>query len=92
MSCLQISDSVDFGKRYRMDYDILCIKPEVERISLLTWGRAIGLNNFEKGRFAGDARLRQPEVNAIALRFLGAIEYIFQNSKKLQKSYGLRWF
>jgi Prion-inhibition and propagation len=35
-SCVQVFDIVDSGRRYGMDYEILRIKLEVERIRLLT--------------------------------------------------------
>ena len=39
-TCVQIFDIVDSGRKYGMEYELLRVKLEVERIRLLTWGDA----------------------------------------------------
>ena len=48
-TCVQIFDIVDSGKKYGMDYELLRVKLEVERIRLLTWDDMVGLSEVESG-------------------------------------------
>ena len=37
-TCVQVFEIIDSGKKYGMDYEVLRVKLEVERIRLLVWG------------------------------------------------------
>lgn len=89
-TCVQVFDIIDSGKKYGMDYELLRVKLEVERIRLLTWGDTVGLSEVEHGRPSPDARLNREDVRGTVLRLLGAIQHIFDHSERLQDSYGLR--
>lgn len=89
-TCVQVFDIVDSGKKYGMDYELLRVKLEVERIRLLTWGDTVGLSEVQHGRPSPDARLNREDVRGTVLRLLGAIQHIFEHSERLQDSYGLR--
>jgi len=86
-SCIQVFEVVNFTRQYGMDYEILSIKLEVERVRLLSWGHAVGLDNDVNGR---DARLTNTEVHRAVVRLLGCIQHVFEDSERLQNTYGLR--
>jgi len=44
-TCVQVFDVVESGRRYGMDYELLRVKLEVERMRLFNWGEAIGLSD-----------------------------------------------
>ena len=69
-----------------MDYEVLRVKLEVERIRLMVWGEAIGLSDVERGRPSPDARLNQEDVHTLVLRLLGCIQHVdvFEHSERLQ--------
>ena len=102
-TCVQIFDVVESGRRYGIDYELLRVKLEVERIRLFNWGEAIGLsdnvNRSDIGTagpsrvFAAsrpDVRLRKEDVNSTVTRLLGCIQHLFENSEQMQNTYGLR--
>ena len=102
-TCVQIFDVVESGRHYGMDYELLRVKLEVERIRLLNWGEAIGLSdnvNESDISTAGpsrastaprpDVRLRKEDVNSTVMRLLGCIQHLFENSERMQNAYGLR--
>jgi hypothetical protein len=81
-TCVQIFDAIDSGRRYGMDYELLRVKLEVERIRLLNWGD--GNDSSEP-----NPRLKREEVKSAVTRVLGCIQHIFENSERLQNTYGL---
>lgn len=102
-TCVQVFDVVESGRRYGMDYELLRVKLEVERIRLLNWGEALGLSDIVHGSDIGtagpsrvstasrpDVRLRNKDVNSTVMRLLGYIEHLFENSEQMQNAYGLR--
>ena len=102
-TCVQIFDVVESGRRYGMDYELLRVKLEVERIRLFNWGEAIGLSdivNRSNISTAGpsrvsaasrpDVQLRKEDVNSTVMRLLGYIQHLFENSEQMQNTYGLR--
>ena len=86
-SCIQVFEVVNFSRQYGMDYEILSIKLEVERVRLLSWGHAVGLDNDVSRT---DARLTNKEVHSAVVRLLGCIQHVFEDSERLQNTYGLR--
>jgi hypothetical protein len=86
-SCVQVFEVVNFSRQYGMDYEILSIKLEVERVRLLSWGHAVGLDD-DPG--STDARLTKSEVHSAVVRLLGCIQHVFEDSERLQNTYGLR--
>jgi len=89
-TCIQVFEIVDSGKEYGMDYEVLRVKLEVERIRLLVWGEAVGLSEVEKGKPSPDTRLNREDVRTVVLRLLGCIQKVFEHSERLQDRYGLR--
>ena len=89
-TCVQVFEIIDSGKKYGMDYEILRVKLEVERIRLLAWGEAVGLSGVEQGKPSPDARLNREDVRVVVLRLLGCIQHVFEHSDQLQDIYGLR--
>jgi len=86
-SSIQVFEVINFTRQYGMDYEILSIKLEVERVRLLSWGHAVGLDNDVSGI---DARLTNTEVHRAVVRLLGCIQHVFEDSERLQNTYGLR--
>lgn len=68
-----------------MDFEILRVKLEIERIRLLAWGSAVGLGNNHP-----DYRLDGRGTRHTIVELLGCVEHVFSSSEKLQKRYGLR--
>ena len=89
-TAVQVFEIVDSGKKYGMDYEVLRVKLEVERIRLMVWGDAVGLSEVERGRPSPDPRLNREEVRTVVLRLLGCIQHVFEHSERLQDRYGLR--
>ncbi|KAJ7017007.1 prion-inhibition and propagation-domain-containing protein [Mycena alexandri] len=86
---VRIFDIVHAGKKYGMDYELLHVKLEVERIRLLTWGEAVGLSAVDHGQPGPDARLNRADMRAVVIRLLGCIQHVFSQSERLQEIYGL---
>lgn len=90
-NCVGVFDVIDSTRRYGMDYELLCVKLEVERVRLLCWGDAVGLSTSSEGsRPPPDARFTRIEVRNTVIRLLGCIQQVFENSDRLQEVYGLR--
>jgi Prion-inhibition and propagation len=89
-TAVQVFEIIDSGKRYGMDYEVLRVKLEVERIRLMVWGEAVGLSEVERGRPSPDGRLNREDVRTVVLRLLGCIQHVFEHSGRLQDRYGLR--
>ena len=100
-TCVQIFDVVESGRRYGMDYELLRVKLEVERIRLFNWGEAIGLSDIVNGSNIGtagpsrvftasrqDVRLWKEDGTVMTL--LGCIQHLFENSEQMQSKYGLQ--
>ena len=88
-TCVEVFDIVDSGKKYGMDYEILRVKLEVERIRLLTWGDAVGLCEVREGRPSPNARFNRNDIHGTVMRLLGCIQHVFENTERLHESYGL---
>ena len=89
-TCVQVFEIIDSGKKYGMDYEVLRVKLEVERIRLLVWGEAVGLNEAEQGKPSPDTRLNREELRIVVFRLLGCIQHVLEHSERLQDRYGLR--
>jgi hypothetical protein len=90
-NCVGVFDVIDSTRRYGMDYELLCVKLEVERVRLLCWGDAVGLSNASAASPAPpDARFTRAEVRTTVIRLLGAMQQVFEDSDRLQEVYGLR--
>lgn len=85
-TCVQVFDIVDSSRNYGMDYELLRVKLEVERVRLLVWGEAVGLSGVGQGP---DARFNRDDVCGTVLRLLGCIQHIFEHSARLEGTYGL---
>lgn len=88
--CIEIFDIVDSGNHYGIDYEILRVKLEVERIRLLEWGNAVGFGITDQSASKLDSRLERNEFRSTVLRLLGCIHHIFDQAERLQEHYGLR--
>lgn len=64
-SCVQVFEVISLTRQYGMDYEILSIKLEVERVRLLSWGHAVGLSDVAN---RADTRLKRIEVHSAVIR------------------------
>ena len=88
-TCVAVFESIDSGRNYGMDYELLRVKLEVERIRLHSWGDAVGLRD-DGDNLHPDPRLERDNVANTAMRVLGCIHHLFENSERLQNTYGLK--
>lgn len=89
-NCVAVFDMIDSSRRYGMDYEVLCVKLEVERVRLLCWGDAVGLNGGRDDQQSAEVRFSRIEVKMAVVRLLGCIQQVFEDSERLQESYGLQ--
>lgn len=95
-SCVQVYEIVESTRQYGVEYELLNVKFEVERIRLLCWGDAVGLVAVQRqGPSATadsslDVRLHREDVRTTVLRLLGCIQYLFEDTDRLQDRYGLQ--
>ncbi len=82
---VQVYEIVDSVRQYGMEYEILNVKFEVERVRLLCWGDAVGL-----GGMHADTRLYREDVRGAVFRLLGCVQHVFENTERLQDHYGLQ--
>jgi hypothetical protein len=83
-----------------MEYEIMLVKLEVERVRLEKWGDTISLGDLEQDNTPGtpptiqalppDSPLRQRNVIEVVKRVLGCIQHVFKNTQELESIYGLR--
>ncbi|KAK7179647.1 TPR domain containing protein [Paraphaeosphaeria sporulosa] len=88
-TCVDAFEVVDSSRNHGMEYELLRVKLEVERIRLHSWGNAIGLGEDDDNTFS-DPRLKRRELADTVVQVLGCIHQLFENSNNLQNKYGLR--
>ena len=86
-SCLEGFDLISSAKSFSIDYEILCIKMDIERTRLLQWTEGVGLlAQNERDRNASIlSKTVQPQLE----RILEAIKLLLTNSDDLVSYYGL---
>ncbi|GAD97274.1 predicted protein [Paecilomyces variotii No. 5] len=89
-TCVEVFETVDSGRKYGMDYELLRVKLEVERIRLHSWGDTVGLGDNNNSTRRPDPRLERDDVANTVMRVLGCIHHLFENSERLQNTYGLQ--
>lgn len=102
-NCVQIYEVVDSARQYGIEYELLTVKFEVERVRLLCWGDAVGLGGIlpdtQPAASAGaaparptndpDVRFSRGDVRDAVYRVLGCIQRVFENINRFQESYSL---
>ncbi|KAL2173144.1 prion-inhibition and propagation-domain-containing protein [Thermothelomyces heterothallicus CBS 202.75] len=102
-TAVAVYDLVDSSRQFGMDYEILNVKFEVERVRLVCWGDAVGLKSLIVSRDSNephasnpvsnpkpDPRLNREEIRVAVIRVLGCIEQAFEDTSRLQERYGLQ--
>ncbi|KIH89918.1 hypothetical protein SPBR_00098 [Sporothrix brasiliensis 5110] len=94
-TCVQIYDAVDSARHYGLEYELLAIKFEVERVRLVCWGDAVGLGGIQRpaadeSQPPPDARLSRDEIRSAVYAILGCIQHCFDNIDRLHDQYGLQ--
>lgn len=84
-TCTQVLDLVIRSGEHGTDPEPCKVKLDVERVRLLAWGDAVGLN----ATASLDARLQQQSMQEVVLRVLGGIQTIFDDADNLDDRYGL---
>ncbi|KAF1815903.1 hypothetical protein P152DRAFT_479755 [Eremomyces bilateralis CBS 781.70] len=88
-TCVQIFEVIDSGRNDGMEYELLRVKLEVERIRLVSWGVTIGLDN-DGDVLQPDSRLERKDAKDTVMRLLACIQHVFEDSERLQSTFGLR--
>ncbi|AEO62104.1 hypothetical protein MYCTH_2071996, partial [Thermothelomyces thermophilus ATCC 42464] len=102
-TAVAVYDLVDSSRQFGMDYEILNVKFEVERVRLICWGDAVGLKSLIVSRDSNephasnqvsnpkpDPRLNREEIRVAVIRVLGCIQQAFEDTSRLQERYGLQ--
>ena len=63
-SCVQVYEIVDSTRQHGMEFELLNVKYEVERVRLLCWGDAVGLAGVVQTEEAGPSSPRSPSPRA----------------------------
>lgn len=91
-ACVQAFDVVDSSRKYGLDYELLRTRLEVEKFRLDKWGVAIGLRDADDNstELSPDSPLFTDRASGLVRQLLGHIQHIFDNSDRLQSTYGLK--
>ncbi|KAH8930733.1 hypothetical protein BT69DRAFT_1188125, partial [Atractiella rhizophila] len=92
-TCIEVFDIVQSGRNYGMEYQILRVKLEVERIRLIMWGESLGLADVDSlgsGTSRAAAVLARDDVRETVLRLLGCVQHAFESTHRFEERYGLR--
>ena len=93
-TCVRLFEVVSTAREFGIDFEILVIKLEVERVRLICWGDAVGLAAVGLATIPGSSTqsvlLERPEVRDAVVNLLGCIRRVFEDSERLQQVYGLR--
>lgn len=89
-TCVEVFETVDSNRKYGMDYELLRVKLEVERIRLHSWDDSVGLRENNNNTRRPDPRLERDDVANTVMRVLGCIHHLFEDSERLQNIYGLQ--
>ncbi|KAK0383978.1 hypothetical protein NLU13_8067 [Sarocladium strictum] len=87
-TCVQVFETIEATEKYGMDYEILSVKLEVERIRLLNWGEAVGFGDDPQST-GPHPDLAKEHVRLTVTRVLGCIKSTFEGTDLLQTKYGL---
>jgi hypothetical protein len=93
-ACVQAFDAVASTRAYGLEYEIVNIKLEVERVRLLTWGETVGLMTAIQGENAKqsvDPRLDQEPRRTLVLSLFACIQHVFEDTATLQQKYGMNF-
>ncbi|GJC82525.1 heterokaryon incompatibility protein S [Colletotrichum liriopes] len=96
-TCLEMCDTIECGRRYGSDFEVLTTKVGIERVRLLLWGDSVGLPGLDLG--AGeppvtsvvvDPRLQDPRVVRAVCDILGCMRQLFEDTGSMTRRYGLQ--
>ncbi|KDN63884.1 hypothetical protein CSUB01_08370 [Colletotrichum sublineola] len=96
-TCLELCDTIESGRRYGSDLEVLTTKVGIERVRLLLWGDSVGLYGLNMG--AGgqsaapavvDPRLQDPRVARAVCDILGCMRQLFEDTGSMTRRYGLQ--
>ncbi|KAH6982566.1 prion-inhibition and propagation-domain-containing protein [Ilyonectria destructans] len=96
-TCLDMCDTIECGRRYGEDLEVLTTKVGVERVRLSLWGDTVGLPGLEAegdSRTAMgveiDPRLHDPRIVKAVSDILHCIRQLFDDTGSLTRRYGLQ--
>jgi len=102
-SCVQVYGIFDSARQHGREFELLVVRFDVERIRLLRWGEAVGLNGVQTDGAAPtpgsvtapnttniDVRFRRDDLRGVVLRLLGCIQHVFESTDRLRDNYGLQ--
>lgn len=96
-ACLEIHDTIECGRRYGKDYEVLTTKIGIERVRLSVWGDTVGLpglaaegdSRAETG-VEVDPRLHDARITKAVSDILHCMRQLFEDTGSLTRRYGLR--
>jgi hypothetical protein len=92
-SCVQVFEVIDSSRGHGMEYEIMLVKIEVERVRLEKRGDTISFGDLERNNeelapgsppLLSDSLLRRRNVIEVVERVLGCIQHIFDNTQRLE--------
>lgn len=97
-TCLDLYDAFDCGSRHGVEYEILAVKVEVEKLRLALWGESMGFvrdaNSDSTMRIVIsdqlDPRLRDQRIVKAVADVLHCMENLFRDTEKMKRRYGLQ--
>ncbi|TQN72551.1 Heterokaryon incompatibility protein S, partial [Colletotrichum shisoi] len=96
-TCLEIYDTIECGRRYGSDFEVLTTRVGIERVRLLLWGDAVGILTLDRG--AGgqpaalpvvDTSLEDPRKFRAVCDILSCMRQIFEDAGSMTRRFGLR--
>ncbi|KZL78848.1 tpr domain containing protein [Colletotrichum incanum] len=96
-TCLEMCDTIECGRRYGSDFEVLTTKVGIERVRLLLWGDSVGIPGLDPG--AGeqpvtsvvvDPRLQDPRVVRAVCDILSCMRQLFEDTGSMTRRYGLQ--
>ncbi|WQF81601.1 Putative prion-inhibition and propagation, HeLo domain, HeLo domain superfamily [Colletotrichum destructivum] len=96
-TCLEMYDTIECGRRYGSDFEVLTTRVGIERVRLLLWGDAVGILALDRG--AGgqpaalpvvDPSLEDPRKFRAVCDILSCMRQLFEDAGSMTRRFGLR--
>lgn len=96
-TCLEMYDTIECGRRFGSDYEVLTTKVGIERVRLLLWGDSVGLPGLDLHASTQaithpslDPRLQDPRIIKAVSDILSCMRQLFEDTSSMTRRYGLQ--
>ncbi|KAJ0161136.1 Heterokaryon incompatibility protein S [Colletotrichum tanaceti] len=97
-TCLEMYDTIECGRRYGSDFEVLTTRVGIERVRLLLWGDAVGILALDHGSAGGhpaappviDPSLEDPRKFRAVCDILSCMWQLFEDAGSMTRRFGLR--